>query len=144
METPQARVGTGVLIFKDGKILLGKRIGTKHGSGEYSSPGGHLDYMESIDDCAKREVLEECGVTIKNLKFLHVANQLDYLPHHFVNISFTADWESGEPQVLEPEKCENWGWYDIDNLPEPVYSMTKLAIQSYKNKEFYHDSKINK
>ncbi len=143
METPQARVGTGVVIFKDGKILLGKRKGA-HGSGEYSSPGGHLEYMESIDECAKREVLEECGIKINNLKFLHVANDLSYAPKHFVNISFTADWESGEPQVLEPEKCESWGWYEIDNLPEPLYSMTKLSIQSYKNKEIYHDSKINK
>lgn len=144
METPQARVGTGVLIFKDGKILLGKRIGTKHGSGEYSSSGGHLEYMESIDECATREALEESGIKIKNLKLNYIANIKEYAPKHYLDIGLIADWESGEPQVLEPEKCENWGWYDIDNLPEPVYSMTKLAIQSYKNKEFYHDSKINK
>ena len=37
------RVGIGVMIFKDGKVLLGKRKAS-HGEGEWASPGGHLDY----------------------------------------------------------------------------------------------------
>lgn len=48
------KVGIGVMIFKDGKVLLGKRKGS-HGDGEYSFPGGHLNYMESFEDCAQRE-----------------------------------------------------------------------------------------
>ena len=45
---PQTRVGIGVIILKDGKVLLGKRKGS-HGAGEYAFPGGHLEYMESFD-----------------------------------------------------------------------------------------------
>lgn len=61
-------VGVGVMIFdKDGMILLGKRKGS-HGAGEYSFPGGHLEYGESFEECAKREVMEECGIEIKNLE----------------------------------------------------------------------------
>ena len=48
------KVGVGVMILKDGEILLGKRKGS-HGEGEYAFPGGHLEYMESFSDCAKRE-----------------------------------------------------------------------------------------
>ncbi len=49
------RVGIGVMVMKDGKVLLGKRKGS-HGAGEYAWPGGHMEYMESFEDVAKREV----------------------------------------------------------------------------------------
>ncbi len=54
------RVGVGIMIFKDGKVLMGRRKGS-HGAGEYAFPGGHLDFGESFEDCAKRETLEEAG-----------------------------------------------------------------------------------
>lgn len=60
------KVGIGVMIFRDGEILLGKRKGS-HGDGEYAFPGGHLEYMESFSDCARREVREECGIEIANI-----------------------------------------------------------------------------
>ena len=60
------RVGIGVMIFKDNKVLFGKRKGS-HGEGEYAFPGGHLDYMETIEDCAKRETFEETGIEIENI-----------------------------------------------------------------------------
>ena len=61
------------MIFKDGKVLLGKRKGS-HGVGEYAWPGGHMEYMESFEGCAKQETMEETGVEIENLRFLRVMN----------------------------------------------------------------------
>ncbi len=55
------KVGVGVMILKDGKVLLGKRKGS-HGQGEYAFPGGHLEHMESFADCAKREVADTSGL----------------------------------------------------------------------------------
>ncbi len=68
METsgPKPKVGIGVMILKDGKVLLGKRKGS-HGAGQYAFPGGHLEYMESFEDCARRETREECGIEIQNI-----------------------------------------------------------------------------
>lgn len=131
-------VGIGVMIFKDNKILLGKRKGS-HGAGEYAFPGGHLEYMESCETCARREIAEECGIEIKNIRFGALANSKYYAPKHYVYIGLIADWESGEPKVLEPEKCENWGWYDLDNLPEPLFQMTRISIDSYRSGERYLD-----
>lgn len=132
------KVGIGIMIFKDGKILFGRRKGS-HGAGEYSFPGGHLEYMESFEDCARREIAEECGIEVKNLRFQSLANVTKYNPKHYVHIGFLADWESGEPKVLEPEKCESWNWYGLDELPQPLFEMCKMAIENYKSGVNYQD-----
>jgi len=138
MEEQKPKVGVGILIFKNGKILLGKRKGS-HGEGEYAFPGGHLEYMESFEDCAKREIAEECGIEVENIRFEFLANLVKYAPKHYVHIGLMADWKSGEPKVLEPDKCESWAWYNIDNLPEPIFEAAKLSIEVYKTNNNYFD-----
>jgi 8-oxo-dGTP diphosphatase len=132
------KVGIGVMIFKDGKILIGKRRGS-HGEGEYAFPGGHLEYMESFENCAKREVNEECGIKIKNIRFQFLANLTEYAPKHYVHVSLAADWVEGDPVVLEPEKSESWDWYKIDKLPQPMFKTCELAIDSYRTGSNYYD-----
>ena len=132
------KTGVGIMIFKVGKILLAKRK-SSHGAGEYAFPGGHLEYMESFADCARREIAEECGIKVKNIRFQLAANVTKYAPKHYVHIGLAADWESGEPQVLEPEKQEAWGWYGLDDLPEPIFEMARLQIEGYKTGKNYYD-----
>lgn len=68
LERPQ--VGIGLLIVKGNRILLGKRK-SPHGFGEFGAPGGHLEGMESFEDCILREFREEAGDTmkLKSLRF---------------------------------------------------------------------------
>ena len=126
------------MILKDSKVLFAKRK-SSHGAGEYGFPGGHLEYMESFADCARRETKEECGIEIDNIRFLLVANIKKYAPKHYVHIGLIADWKSGEPEVLEQDRSESWGWYDMDNLPQPMFEPCVLSIQCYKNGENYLD-----
>lgn len=135
----QVRVGVGIMILRDGKVLLGLRKGA-HGEGEYSFPGGGLEYGESITDCAKREVKEECGIDIDTIRFIHVANELDYPPKHFINIAVMADIVKGEPEVCEVDKCEKWEWFNFDELPDNLFAMTRKAIESYQTGTQFHDS----
>ncbi len=136
-EKQKPKVGVGVMIFKDGKILLHKRKGS-HGEGEYAFPGGHLEYMESFEDCAKRETKEECGIEIENIRFSYLSNVVKYAPKHYVHIGLIADWKSGDPEVLEPEKCDGkWAWYDLNNLPEPMFEMCKFAIKAKEENKNY-------
>jgi 8-oxo-dGTP diphosphatase len=137
-EIQNIKVGIGVMILRNDKILMGRRKGS-HGAGEYAFTGGHLEYMESFSECAERETLEESGIKIKNIRFLCLANENTYPPRHGVLIGVIADWESGEPQVLEPDKRESWDWYDLDNLPEPIFIPAKIMIDSYKTKRNYYD-----
>ena len=132
------KVGIGVMVLKGGKILLGKRLGS-HGAGEFAFPGGHLEHMESFADCARREIAKECGIKIKNIRFQFLANLTEYAPKHYVHIGLVADWENGEPEVLEPEKSESWNWYDLDKLPQPLFKTGKLAIDSFKAGTKYFD-----
>lgn len=140
MEKEQsARVGLGVMIFKDGKVLIGKRKGS-FAAGEYGFPGGHLEHMEGFEECAHRETEEEAGIKIKNVRFQLLGNVKDYAPRHYVQIGLIADWESGEPRVMEPDKCEDWNWYDMNNLPSPLLKMTALMIDSYKEGRNFYDN----
>lgn len=132
------KVGIGVMIIKNNKVLLGIRKGS-HGEGEYSFPVGHLEYKESFEECAAREVKEECGIEIKNLRFQFLANVLRYYPKHYVHIGMIAEWSSGEPVLLEPDKCYFWRWYDLDCLPYPLFNMCSLAIDSYNTGIMYYD-----
>ena len=91
MEPLRPLVGVGALIFRDRRILLGKRKNA-HGEGEYASPGGHLEHMESFEACLKREAREEVGIEIDNVRFLCVSNLKAHAPKHYVGVSLLADW----------------------------------------------------
>ena len=128
-EALRPRVGVGVMVLKNGHVLLGRRKGS-HGSGEYAYPGGHLEHLESFEQCATREVREETGLEIGPLRFLRVLNTRVYAPKHYVDLAFAADWVSGEPRVLEPNKVENWAWYPLDALPSPLFGTIPTALEA--------------
>lgn len=134
----QVKVGVGVMIIKDGKVLLGKRKGS-HGEGEYAWPGGHMEYMESFTQCAQRETREETGMEIDNVRFLRLYNLVEYHPKHYCDIGLIADWKSGEPKVTEPDRLESWGWYDMDDLPEPLFGTIPSYIEAYKTGKNFFD-----
>jgi 8-oxo-dGTP diphosphatase len=139
MEANQPKIGVGVLVLKDGKILFGKRTG-EYGKDLYSFPGGKLEYMESFEECVRRETREEVGIEIKNIRFLNVANVTTYNPKHYINVEFVADWESGEPQTFANEKIGDWKWYGIDELPTPMFLFSEQGIESLKTNKNYFDA----
>lgn len=132
------KVGIGVMVFKNEKVLMGRRK-SSHGAGEWAWPGGHLEYLESFEACAKREVMEETGMEIKNIRFNRLMNLKVYEPKHYVDVGLIADWKSGEPEIREPHKCDGWEWFSIDSLPTPRFSACDTAIEAYKTHKNYFD-----
>ncbi len=126
------------MIIKDGQVLLGKSI-QGDSQGKYAFPGGHLRYLESFKDCVIREVKEECGIEIENVRVPAVTNMIESHVRHNVHITLLADFKSGEATVMEPEKYESWEWYDIDDLPSPLVKNCELSIENYKNGTNYFD-----
>lgn len=134
------KVGIGVMVFKKGKVLLGLRKGS-HGSGEYAWPGGSMEYLESFEECARREVREETGIEIKNVEFIRIMNLRSYPPKHFVDIALKAEWMSGEPEVMEPEKLDHWGWYEpvVEKLPRPLFATIPSYLEALKTGQTFWD-----
>ncbi|CAN5771944.1 NUDIX hydrolase [soil metagenome] len=133
------RVGVGIMVLKDGKVLVGKRRGS-HGAGEYAWPGGHLEYMESIEECARREVMEETGMVIENVRFLRLLNLKQYAPKHYIDIGMLADWKTGDPEVREPDKLESWEWREMNDLPEPLFGPLPSYFEALQTGQNFWDS----
>jgi 8-oxo-dGTP diphosphatase len=117
------KVGLGVFVIKDGKVLLGKRKNA-HGEGAWCFPGGHLEFNETWEECAIRETMEETGINIKNIRFGTATNDIfEKEDKHYITIIMLADYDSGEVKLMEPEKCEKWAWFEWskDKLPEPLF-----------------------
>src|SRR4030065_402019 len=98
-EYKKPRVGVGVIILKDNKILLGKRHedpekadSLLHGEGTWTLPGGKLDFGEALEDCAFREANEETGIEINKdkLKLISVTNDIVH-DAHFITLGFLAE-----------------------------------------------------
>lgn len=134
------RVGIGVMIQnKEGEILLGLRKGS-HGAGEWSFPGGHLEMGETVFETAKRETKEETGLDINKFELISVADEMRYLESdgkHYLNVGVKGLYEGGEPIVMETDKCEQWKWFNIDDLPTNIFESTELMINNFRSNKIY-------
>ena len=128
----QPKVGVGVFVIKDNKVLLGKRKNA-HGEGTWCLPGGHLEFNEELEACARREVLEETGVTIKNIRFATITNDIFKKEgKHYITVFMRSEFDSGTVRLMEPDRCEKWEWFDWDKLPSPLFiPLQNLLKQKY-------------
>jgi 8-oxo-dGTP diphosphatase len=125
MQAPRAqpespRVGVGVIVVRDGRVLVGRRAGS-HGAGSWALPGGHLEFGETPEACARRELLEETGLVLAECRPAPYTS--DVFPdegRHYVTLFVQARCH-GEPQRLEPERCEGWQWFRWSALPQPLF-----------------------
>ncbi|CEM27052.1 unnamed protein product [Vitrella brassicaformis CCMP3155] len=136
MEKPHVRVGVGVIILREDKVLVGKRKGA-HGAGKWQFPGGHLEFGEDVIDCAKREVKEETGLEIFHSRVGPYTNDKMMTENkHYITLYVIALSPPGQPdpQLLEPHKCEGWRWVEWPELRqlEPLFTpILNLMDQGY-------------
>jgi 8-oxo-dGTP diphosphatase len=137
------RAGVGVMILKDGKVLLGKRNDDSikasselRGEGCWTMPGGKIHFGEKIREAAERELKEETGVIADKLKVVSVGNEI-VKDAHFVTIGFLCDNFEGEPKTMEPEEITEWKWFPLDKLPNPIFPPSLKLLKNYIDKEVY-------
>lgn len=146
-EKKKIGAGIGVVMVKDGKILLGRRHADPdkadsafRSAGEWCIPGGKLDWGESLEDAAIREVQEETGITINSPRVVSVHNTKNEHAH-FVTVGLVAEEWEGEPQVMEPDEMVEWAWFDLNDLPQPRYFPSFQVIENYVRGKFYIERK---
>lgn len=128
--TKSVKVGVAVWLFNQRyKLLLGLRK-SKHGENTWAVPGGHLEFNETIQQCAVRELQEETGIKLKQeqIRILGITNDIFSEENkHYVTIHCRADITTEIPLVKEKNKCVEWRWFDVGCLPNNLF----LPIQNF-------------
>lgn len=130
----QIKVGIGVLILQENKLLLGHRIGKDTGGiyepGSWCLPGGKQEYGETFLEGAAREVEEETSLRISEMELFGAADDITS-DRHFVTLWVIAHRCNGTARVTEPDKQDEWRWFNINALPEHIYGPSWKFINSY-------------
>lgn len=128
-------VSVGAFILnRKGELFLSKRSQkARNERGKWEAPGGAVDFGERREDAVIREVKEEFGVDSEVTGVLHVTDEI--LPEynqHWVVTTFLIKIKNGQtPRIMEPDKCDEIGWFSFDNLPAPRSMITQLDIDYY-------------
>jgi 8-oxo-dGTP diphosphatase len=125
-------VGVAAIIVRNAQVLLGLRRGA-HGAGDWSFPGGHLEFGEQLEDAVRREVAEETGLAVTSVASAAFTNDVFRAEgKHYVTLFFRVEVGPGEPRVREPERCGQWAWFAWGDLPPNLFlAVRNLVAQGY-------------
>ena len=142
MNSKIPKVGIGIIIVNsNGEILIMKRAGSH--AAKYSIPGGNLEHGETFEAAAIRELKEETDLTIREPEVMAVTNNLETYHEdgvHYISVILLAKQFVGIPRIMEPDKCAELFWCDPQNVPQPHFDASRLAIECYLKNKFYSDS----
>lgn len=131
-------IGVGALIFnEDGKMLLalrGKKA--KNEVGKWEIPGGAVEFGETIEQALKREIKEELDIEIELGEMLQLCDHI--IPEdkqHWVSPTYICKVVSGVPKNLEPGKCDQIGWFSVEEAEKmPLSIVTQHDLVALKEK----------
>ncbi len=127
------QIGTGILITKDDRVLLIKRKG-HHGAGTWSTPGGHLEFGETPEQCAAREAKEEVGMEVVQAHFRALTNDVfEDEGRHYITIWMDCKTSHQEPFIAAEKEVAELAWFDWDALPNPLF----LPLENLLKKNSY-------
>jgi len=126
------RAAVYLILLKEDKILLARRCNTGWMDGKYSLVAGHIDGNESVTQAMIREAQEEAGIKIEkdDLKPATVLHKRD-LDQEYIDFFFVCKKWAGNPTIMEPNKCDDMGWFSLNDLPENLLPHIREAIDNY-------------
>lgn len=133
------KIGCELFWRNKDKILLGLRKNC-YGAGTWALPGGHLEFNERLVDALCREAKEEMGIKISpsDLKLISIVDDLQPENNlHYVHVSFEMHNSHLQPQLMEPDRCEEWRFFHVDELPQKFFPPHQGIIENYFNNQLY-------
>ena len=125
-------VGVGLAILRDGELLLCRRLKAPE-AGHWNIVGGKVDLLEPAEIAARREAEEETGLSIGAIEFVTTSEQIiDADRQHWISLLYKTTDIQGEPQLTEPDKLSEIGWFDPTDPPQPLSVFSKTAFEALK------------
>lgn len=122
-------VGTGIIVRSENRILLMRRS-TSHGHGKWAAPGGYLEFGESPEDCAVRELEEETRLVVDGAQFLTFTNDVfQDSGKHDITLWFETEHE--EQELGPTDEASEVRWFGLDELPEPRFLPLDNLLQKH-------------
>ena len=124
--------GVAVVVTHQNKVLFGQRKSGQSGY-EWQLPGGWIEAGESPEQAARREVYEETGLQLKELRFVGITSNVFSAHKHTISLYFEAECADARPLLSrENSKCYGWQWRDWADLTENLF----LALQLLKQTDY--------
>ncbi|GAA2146734.1 NUDIX domain-containing protein [Nocardioides koreensis] len=126
-----------VFLLRDGvtgpEVLLQLRRNTGYMDDHWAAAAaGHVEQGETAYDAARREALEEIAVTDLDLAFVTAMQRTrggEPIDER-IDFFFTARSWSGEPRIVEPDKCAELRWCALADLPDPVVPHERSVLEA--------------
>ena len=131
-----------IFLEKDGKFLIARRKNTGYEDGNYSVPAGHVEEGELPTETMVREAREEIGIDIapSDIVVAHVVYRTKQNETgDRIDIFFHARTWSGEVKNMEPEKCDDLKWVELDNLPVNMIAYVRDAFMCVRKGIFFKE-----
>ncbi len=121
-----------------GNFLMGLRSkNCRDEHGNWDIGGGALDFGQKIDDCLKKEIKEEYCTDVIGYEFLgyrDMHREHNGKKTHWIALDFKVLVDREKARNGEPHKFEDFGWFDLDSMPEPVISTMPYFLKLYRSK----------
>ncbi len=121
------------------EILLQRRCNTGYMDGRYDMAcSGHLEKGESLSMALVREAKEEINLDIKE-EDLRLISVIHPYKEDYINVFFTTDKYKGILTIMEPNKCDDLQWFDLNELPENITTRNRNVIKNIQKGIIYDD-----
>ncbi|MBN1683912.1 MAG: NUDIX domain-containing protein [Gammaproteobacteria bacterium] len=134
-----------LILIQDQKILMLQRYNTGYEDGKYSLVAGHVESKETFRQAMVREAKEEAGIILpfEHLKVVHVMHRYEpsdpsYIAERIDAFIQTEQWK-GELKNQEPHKCNDLGWFPLNDLPRNTIPYVEYAIRNIQQNIFYSE-----
>lgn len=123
-----------LVLIKDGSILLSRRFNTGWGDGKYSIIAGHIDGNETVAQCIVRESKEEGNLIMReeDLEVVHTLHRITDYGAEYMDFFLVPKKWSGEPEIMEKDKCDDLRWFPLESLPENMVPYIRYTIEKIR------------